>query len=57
MVSGKKLFKEIFQGLAFLAFADAMIVMVTMLAIAQGENVQHVPFWDAQIRFVVSILT
>lgn len=35
---------------------DIAILMLTILAIGMGVDVQHISFWDAQLRFVVSLL-
>lgn len=57
MVSVKKTFGLISQTILGLAVVDAMVVFGSMLAIMQGQAVQHIPFWDVQIKFIVSILT
>lgn len=40
-----------------LLLLDVMVVVFTIFAIASGETVMHVPFWDAQIKFIVSVLS
>lgn len=49
--------KWISKGIVFLFCIDALVVILTMVAIMQGENVQHVPFWDMQIRFVIQLIS
>ena len=36
-------------------FVDIGIVMFCILMLALGGEVQHIPFWDGQIRLVVSL--
>lgn len=35
---------------------DLVFVIGTMTAIATGETVEHIPFWDFQIKLLLSIL-
>lgn len=35
---------------------DVVILSFTILAIAMGQQVSHIPFWDMQIKAVVAIL-
>ncbi len=34
---------------------DIIIVLWMMLALRVGQEVSHIPFWDAQVRFIVHI--
>ena len=42
--------------IANLLIIDLAIMAVTMLQIANGVPTPHIPFWDAQIRAVLSII-
>jgi hypothetical protein len=45
-----------FQFLAILGAINLLILFWTIAAVAVGDpNVQHIPFWDAQILFIVSL--
>lgn len=45
------------QAIMWLVILDAFIVMWTMASVAAGDtSVQHIPFWDAQIRFIVDFI-
>ena len=48
--------KATINTIIILALTDLIIVLFIMLAIANGEDVIHVGFWDAQIRFIVNII-
>lgn len=50
-------FKHILCSLITLALIDSGIVLLLMVAIISGDTgVQHIPFWDAQIKFVVNLI-
>ncbi|MDQ3158787.1 MAG: hypothetical protein M3P98_01455 [bacterium] len=56
MLEAKSVFGMISKGLIVLAVMDLGIVMITMMAIMAGDQVQHIPFWDAQIRFIINAI-
>jgi Kef-type K+ transport system membrane component KefB len=39
-----------------LIFMDIAMLILIVISIGLGEQVQHVPFWDKQIMFIVSLL-
>jgi len=43
-------------GALALLLVDLMIVATAMAQIAAGISTPHIPFWDAQIKFVVSVI-
>jgi len=49
--------KTITNFIGFLALADMAIVMLTMANIATGKMVYHVPFFDEQIRLLISLIS
>lgn len=53
MKSKLRLLKKIF--LTFLMI-DGFIVMSSIVAIASNVDIQHIPFWDAQMQFLVGLL-
>lgn len=41
--------------LTLMLMADVIILCWMMLAIGSGQQVTHIPFWDTQIRFILSV--
>ena len=40
--------------LLVIATLDLLVVMYTMFVVGMGGNVINIPFWDNQIRFIIS---
>lgn len=51
-----KTIKYIFEIVFLLAFFDAILVLMIIGAIASGQEVNNIPFWDVQIKAVVTAL-
>ena len=52
-----KILNFVLGMIAVLLVIDVMILFTMLMGIAAGDpNVVHVPFWDAQIKFIVSFL-
>ena len=48
--------KNIFNFLAFVLLFDMAILFCTLMQIAEGVPTPHIPFWDAQIKVVATLL-
>ena len=48
--------KFIIDTICVLILVDIAIVFFSLLVLALGGEIQHVPFWDAQMKFVVDLL-
>lgn len=51
-----KIFNFVLYVLLSLVILDVLILGVTIVAVASGSEVTHIPFWDSQIKFVVNLL-
>lgn len=51
------IFSKIMDTLVLLLVVDGLIVLFALLAISAGESVAHIPFWDAQIKFVINLIS
>lgn len=49
--------KYIINTILILLIIDMFILFGAMMLIAAGESVNNIPFWDAQIRFVIELLS
>lgn len=52
----KKVIDNVFGTITALALLDLVIVFTTMMQIGAGEAVNHIAFWDVQIKFFAHIL-
>lgn len=52
-----KIIKYIVGVVVGLVVLDVMIVIFTLIAVASGQYVPHIPFWDAQMLFVINLLS
>lgn len=50
------IFSTIFNFIMIALVADFIVLFFVIMAIAAGQDVAHVPFWDAQIKFIVNLL-
>lgn len=48
--------RYILASIAIAGTIDIMILLITMLQIGHGIDTPHIPFWDAQIRVLATIL-
>lgn len=35
---------------------DAFMVLILAIGVSSGQEVQHIPFWDAQLQFFINII-
>lgn len=52
-----KITKVITQTILGILIVDLTLVMILMIGVGLGEPVQHIPFWDSQVRTVVAIIS
>jgi len=52
----KKIIAKIFVFFLVLLICNMFILLATIGQIASGEPTPHIPFWDAQIKAVASVL-
>ena len=43
------------KSILVLAILDLVIVTFTMVSIAKGDDVYHIPFWDNQIKLITNL--
>lgn len=51
-----KYIKSVIVYVSIAIFLDLFILMFILMSIMSGEDVVHIPFWDKQIMFIVSLL-
>lgn len=47
--------QSLFTFASFLILCDLFMVLLMILAVGSGADVQHIPFWDSQMRVIVSL--
>ncbi len=56
----KKKYNVVFQVIGtvilFAFILDLIILSAAILQIANGQPTEHIPFWDAQIRFIIHLI-
>ncbi len=50
-----KIISYVVTAIIVAVLLDLIVVFWSMAAIAQGKNVQHIPFWDTQIRLISNL--
>lgn len=51
-----KYIKLVIAYVSIAIFLDMFLLVFIFMSIVSGETVMHVPFWDKQIMFIVSLL-
>jgi hypothetical protein len=55
LVNNKKTMKTITNIIFTIATIDITILAFMVLGIMSGADVQHIPFWDMQLKFIISL--
>lgn len=52
-----KYLNYVFHVCSVLVLMDIIMVLLTIYAIGMGADVQHIDFWDSQIKFLVNLIS
>lgn len=52
----KNIFTTIIEVITLAFILDLLILMATIWQISNGQETQHIPFWDAQIKVFINLI-